>query len=91
MLVRGEDASIGLPRCFAASSAPAFARFFTVPPLLRAWPISGSSDVASGSTSRSPSTLPAPLRGDRGEVEFASHPTLRLDHRPPHQAADRQA
>ena len=62
-----------------------------MPPLLRAWPISGSLGVASGSTSRSPSKPPSPV--------VARPPSrVRQPSRPPpcgsttdrHQAAPRQ-
>ena len=74
--------SIGLPGCFAASSATHSRVFFKCRRffgrgqfrVLRTWLLDRPADRLQ--------RFPAPLRGDRGEVEFASHPSRNLAARP---------
>ena len=63
-----------------------------MPPLLRAWPISGSLGVASGSTSRSPSKPPSPVvaRPTPSRVRQPSRPPPCGSTKDRHQAAPRQ-
>ena len=74
--------SIGLPGCFAASSATHSRAFFKC----RRFFGRGRFRVLRTRLLDRPADrlqrFPAPLRGDRGEVEFASHPSRNLAARP---------
>jgi hypothetical protein len=71
--------SIGLPGCFAASSATAFFKCCCLlwggrSRVLRAWLLDRPADRLQ--------RFPSPLRRDRCEAEFASHPVRHLAARP---------